>query len=319
MVSCVRLPSLSLAAGLALGAAPAAAELPQPVRAMIEAAIATGDPAKVQTVVDIARQTNPDDKAEIDGIDQAFKAHRRELAAAEQARKAEAVRSAGLLSNWSGRGQIGAFQSSGNSSNVGVTLALSLERTGIDWQHRLRASTDFQRSNGRTSREQYLVAYEPRYQIDGDLFAYGLAQYESDRFQGYTSRYSLSGGFGYKLLDSRSAQLSLKAGPAWRQVHYRDGSDENSLGALAAVDFDWQLARRLKFTQDANLVADGSGSASVFVSPESVSARLISGLEMGVADGLTTRLSYTLDYNSNPPVGAVSTDTLTRFTLVYGF
>jgi putative salt-induced outer membrane protein len=92
----------------------------------------------VQTVVDIARQTNPDDKAEIDVLDQAFKAHRRELAAAEQARKVEAVRSAGLLRNWSGRGQIGAFQSSGNSSNVGITLSLSLERTGIDWQHRLR-------------------------------------------------------------------------------------------------------------------------------------------------------------------------------------
>jgi putative salt-induced outer membrane protein len=30
-------------------------------------------------------------------------------------------------------------------------------------------------------------------------------------------------------------------------------------------------------------------------------------------------VSYTVDYNSNPPVGAVSTDTLTRFTLVYGF
>ena len=46
---------------------------------------------------------------------------------------------------------------------------------------------------------------------------------------------------------------------------------------------------------------------------------LTSGLEATISDGLTTRLSYTVDYDSNPPAGAVSTDTLTRFTLVYGF
>ena len=46
---------------------------------------------------------------------------------------------------------------------------------------------------------------------------------------------------------------------------------------------------------------------------------LTTGLEAKVSDGLSTRLSYTVDYDSNPPTGAVSTDTQSRFTLVYGF
>ena len=57
---------------LAACAAPATAELPQPVRAMIDAAIASGHAAKVGTVIDIARQTNPDDVAEIDAHDNIF-------------------------------------------------------------------------------------------------------------------------------------------------------------------------------------------------------------------------------------------------------
>lgn len=309
----------SLTLLLAVVAAPASAELPQPVRAMIEAAIATGDPAKVRTVVDIAKQTNPDAAAEIDALDDAFQAKRREIAAAERARKEQAIRTAGLFDNWSGRGQIGAFQSTGNSSNVGITLSLALTRTGIDWQHRLKANVDYQRSNGRTSREQYLAAYEPRYQIAGSLFAYGLAQYERDRFQGFSSRYSLSGGLGYKVIDSKAAQLSLQAGPAWRRVDFLDGASDSSLGALAGLDFDWQFAKSLKFTQDANLVADGGGAATVLVDSNNTSVLLTSGLEAKISDRLTTRLSYTFDYDSNPPVGAVSTDTLTRFTLVYGF
>ena len=305
--------------GALLFAAPASASLPEPVRAMIEAAIATGDSAKVRTVVEIAKQTHPADAAEIDTLQEDFLARQREIAAAEQARRDEELRSAGLFDNWSGTGQVGAFQSSGNSDNVGVTLSLALNRTGVDWQHRLRAAADYQRSNGRTSREQYSASYEPRYQVTGDLFSFALAQYERDRFQGFTSRYSLSGGLGYAVFDDDALKLTVKAGPSWRSVAYLDGSDESSFGALAGMDFDWQIAKALKLTQDANLVADGGGAATVIVDSTSTSVLATTGLEAKISDGLTTRLSYTVDYNSKPPAGAVSTDTQTRFTLVYGF
>lgn len=304
---------------LAASASPAIAELPQPVRAMIDAAIATGDAGKVQTVIEIARQTNPDDVAEIDALHRAFLARQGELAAAEAARREQEIRTAGVLENWSGRGQIGAFLSTGNSDNTGVAVALALQRTGIDWEHRLRSTLDYQRSNGRTSREQYLIAWEPRYQVSDGLFAFGLAQYESDRFQGFSSRYSLSGGVGYKVIDSRAAQLSLKAGPAWRQVEFIDGGGYSSLGALAGLDFAWQLARPLKLTQNADLVADSGGTAVAYIDSNNTSIVATTGLEAAINSRLTTRLSYTIDYDSNPPPNTVSTDTLSRFTLVYDF
>jgi putative salt-induced outer membrane protein len=120
-------------------------------------------------------------------------------------------------------------------------------------------------------------------------------------------------------MTGKAAQLSLQAGPAWRRVDFLDGTSDSSLGALAGLDFDWQIAKALKFTQDANLVADGGGAATVLVDSNNTSVLLTSGLEAKISDRLTTRLSYTFDYDSNPPIGAVSTDTLTRFTLVYGF
>lgn len=304
---------------LAAAAAPAAAELPEPVRAMIDTAIATGDATKVRTVVDLAKQTYPDDVAEIDALNAAFQAKQRALAEAETVRKQEELRTAGIFENWKGRGQVGAFQSSGNSDNVGVTLSLALTRRGIDWEHRLRATGDYQRSNGRTSREQFLAAWEPRFQIDEDLFAYSLAQYERDRFQGFTSRYSVSGGLGYKLLEGSAAQLAVKAGPAWRYVDFVDGRTDSSLGGLAGVDFDWKIAKALTLTQDANVVADTGGAATVIVDSTSTSILATTGLEAKLSDRLTTRLSYTVDYNSNPPPRSVSTDTLSRFTLVYDF
>lgn len=311
--------SLVLPLALLGTATPALAELPAPVRAMIEAAIATGDPAKVATIAEMARTTNPGEIAAIDAMVGAFEAEQAELAAQEAAREKAEIRSAGLFENWSGEGQIGAFQSSGNTDSVGATVAIELEREGIDWMHKLRAAADYQRTNGVTSREQFLASYEPRYQIGKGLFAFGLAQYERDRFQGFSGRYSLSGGIGYKLLDTARMDLAVKAGPAYRRTEFVNGGSTTNIAALLGLDFDWQIADRIKLTQDTNAVAEGGGEALVFISSDNTSINAITGIEAGISSNLSARLSYAIEYDSNPPAGAVSTDTLTRFTLVYGF
>lgn len=295
------------------------AALPDPVRAMIEAAIATGDKAKVATVVEIAKSTNPADVAEIDALDGAFRQQVTSREAAEKARKEEEIRTAGWFDNWHGKGQIGAFQSSGNSHDVGVSLALNLDRKGIDWQHKLTATVDYQRSNGRTSRERYLFAYEPRVRVSPDLFTFGLAQFERDRIQGFASRYSLSGGLGYDVIATPALKLSAKAGPVFRRTELVDGDSESHLGGLAGFDFDWKINPRLTFTQNANMVAETAGSATLIVDSDNTTLALNSGLEAKISDRLSTRLSYALNYDSNPPPQGVTTDTMTRFTMVYGF
>jgi putative salt-induced outer membrane protein len=310
---------VAAALGFALVPGAARAALPEPVRAMIEAAIATGDKAKVATVVEIARQTNPADAAEIDALDGAFRQQVASREAAEKARKEEQIRTAGLLDNWHGKGQIGAFQSTGNSHDIGVSLALNLDRKGIDWQHKLTATIDYQRSNGRTSRERYLFAYEPRYRISPDLFTFGLAQFERDTIQGFASRYSVSGGLGYNVISTSRLKLSAKAGPVFRRTELVDGSTEARLGGLAGFDFDWKITPRLTFTQNASMVAETGGSATLIVDADNTTLALNSGLEAKISDRLSTRLSYALNYDSNPPPQGVATDTMTRFTLVYGF
>ncbi len=299
--------------------APPPPPMPRSVREMVTAAVATGDKAKVATVVALAKQTNPNYTQELDTIHRAFLAEKEraaQLAAAEEERR---LRAAGVFERWSGRGQIGAFQSSGNSSNVGISLALSLKRQGIDWSHEVRTTADYQRSNGVTSREQFSFVYEPRYQINKRMFSYALGQYERDRFQGVASRFSASGGLGYHLIDGSRIDLTVQGGPAWRRVEYIGGGSSSNLAALAALDFDWRITDKITFTQDTNMVADAGGQATLIVDSNNTSLSLVSGLEAKISDRLTTRLSHTLEYDSNPPTGAVSTDQLTRFTLVYGF
>jgi putative salt-induced outer membrane protein len=273
----------------------AAAELPTPIRVVIDAAIATGEAEKVATVFELAKATNPVDIAEVERIEAGYTTAQQERALAETKAQEEAIRSAGLFENWDGKSEIGAFRSTGNSKNTGISAGLKMERTGIDWRHKLRALADYQRSNGVTTREQYLAAYEPNYTLSDGLFVYGLAQYERDRFQGYSARYSVSGGAGLRLVEADNMLLSVKAGPAYRRTEFVTALTDSNVAGLAALDFDFSQSDTLKLTQDASAYVQSANST--FIS--------LTGLEAGLSDGLAARLSYSLEHDTQPPAGSL--------------
>ncbi len=301
-------PMSATALALCLPSA-ALADVPEPVRAMIDAAVATGDADKVAIIVDLAKATNPDDGDAIDAIVAEFQSEQAALAEAEAAAEEEAIRNAGIFDNWSGQGQLGAFRSTGNASNTGVTAGLTLERVGINWRHKLTGLADYQETEGVTTREQFLAAYEANYNISSRLFAYGLAQWERDSFQGFSARYAASGGFGYRVIDKENMQLSVKAGPAYRRTEFADGSSDNALAGLGALDFDWKISENLTVTED----------ASAFIQSGNSTYTSTTGITAALGGGLSASASYTIEHDTNPPLGAVQTDTLSRITLIYDF
>lgn len=300
-------------------AAPATAELPQPVRAMIEAAIATNDEGKVRTVVELAKATNPADVAEIDALNAAFVARKGEEKRLAEAKRLEAIRDAGVFDRWKGRGELGGSRATGNSPSLGLAAGLDIKREGIDWTHALRARADYQRTADVVTREKYFAAYEPRYQVGDDLFAYGLGQFERDTIQGYDARYAVSAGLGWQAVKQPDLNLALKAGPAFRRTEFTSGETDSRIAGLVGLDFDWTFADGVKLTQDTNLVAETGGAATVFFDSRSTTLALVTGLEARITGKLSSRFAYQVDYNSDPADGRRDTDTISRVTLVYGF
>ena len=66
-------------------------------------------------------------------------------------------------------------------------------------------------------------------------------------------------------------------------------------------------------------MAETGGQATIFLAGPNSSIDVATGLEFKISDRLVSRMAYDVKYNSNPPPGAVSTDTLARATLIYGF
>jgi putative salt-induced outer membrane protein len=208
-----------------------------------------------------------------------------------------------------GRAEVGGYVSTGNTENIGLTAAVELNREAIDWRHKLRLQADYQESLNVVTRERYLAAYEPNWKFDDRAYLYGAAQYESDRFSGFTDRVSISSGSGYSAIRTPTMKLDVELGPAYRLTRFIDDKTESNLAARGSFDLDWKLTRGITVRQNASAYLQSANST---VSTKSaLLARLIGPL--------SAQLSYTLQYESTPPIGRQTTDTTSRAALVVDF
>jgi putative salt-induced outer membrane protein len=87
--------------------------------------------------------------------------------------------------------------------------------------------------------------------------------------------------------------------------------------------FDWKISDHLKFSQDAGGTyasdAQGFSSAVVVIDSDNTSFTATSAFDAKLLGALSARFSYTIEHETNPPVGRIKTDTLSRATLVYDF
>lgn len=277
-----------------------AAPIPDAVAAMIDAA--AGDPVQLKAVADVAKKTNPNSVAEIDGKVAAIEKSRADAREAQLA-------SQGFFQGWTGSGEAGGFISSGNTQNRGAAVGLTLTKETRKWKHALRGLVDYQEDNGRVSRERYFAGYEGNYNITTDFYALMTLSYERDPFTGFNRRFSESLGLGYKLINSPRLVVAVEGGPALRQTRFVSGLEDNSFAARGAVNAKWIINDNLTLTEN----------ATIFYDDFNTSLYSLTALTAKLSGALSARLSFQFNSESNPPPGREDVDTVTRATVVYSF
>jgi putative salt-induced outer membrane protein len=311
----------------AFAATPLAAQAPEAVTKMIDAALRSGDAAGLDAVVRYAKQAHPQAAEAIDAQVAEFRnasatpaptpapapapapAAPPVVTAQADAKTEQAKVEQAAAVKYSGEGELGAFTTTGNAPGIGLAAGLKLTVEGEDWRLGLLGRADYQETSNVVVREQYRVSAEPNYKFNQRGYVYGLGQYEQDRFQGFHARYSLSGGVGYSLLTGENAQMSVKAGPAWRFTRLVTGMDESVLAGLASVDIKLKLTPTIQITE----------AASAYVDEQRSTLFSVAAIDSQLIGKLKARLSYTVQYESNPALGRAPTDTTSRLTIVYGF
>lgn len=278
------------------------AALSRDMRTLLDAAIASNNPAQIDAVARTIAKAFPDQAEPVATIVAAWKTERAQAAETQR-------RDAPVLALVKGHAELGGYLTTGNSDTRGLTAIVSAQREGVQWRHRAKLQAEYQQSNAVTSRERYFASYEPNYKFDERSYVVGNLQFESNRFQGFDERYSLAVGGGFTPVHEGGVNLELEVGPAYRITRFTDGRDENMLALRGSASLDWKISSGLSFKQSASAFAQQLNST--------VSSR--TALAAKLVGPLAAQLSYDVQYESQPPAGRDTTDTSSRISLLIDF
>ena len=276
--------------------------IPEAIRAMLDAAIASGNDADVATIVKYARTADPISGDAVSAIAQAWRADR-------DRQRTEVIREARFVDLWTGKAELGGFLTTGTSETKGLTGALSAIREGILWRQKFHGQIDYQESLGVTTREHFLASYEPNYKLDERAYVYGAFSYESDRTLGFYDRFSGSVGLGYSAIKKPAMSLDFELGPGYRDTSFTDDTRQSSIAARGTLDFKWHLLSGVTISQ----------AASAYVQRYDSTLGGTTALSAKLIGPLSGQVSYNIQHESEPPAGSASTNTTTRAGLVYNF
>jgi putative salt-induced outer membrane protein len=297
-----KLVTTAILCGFVVPSAAIADPVPNAIVQIITEAAKSGDAGTLQTTADLAKKTNPRSIAEIDNLVASLKA---EAAAA----RTEKLQTQGFFEGWSGQGEVGGSLTTGTSKDTTLALGLNLTKDGIDWRHTIIATANYQRSDGSTTANRFLASYEGDYKFTQRLFAMGLLQWEQDRFSGYNARYTETLGLGYSIFDGPEVTWQISGGPALRQTEFISHTRNSDTSARLATQFTWNVSAATIFSEDAGLYIGGNDNT--YFSTTAITTKIMGAL--------SARVSFNVINESNPLPGIDATNTISRFTLVYGF
>lgn len=292
----MNVPACLLATALLIWSGPVIAqELPASLTDLLREA----NPQERETLKDVAKRLYPTQREAIDDLIDRIKDE-------EEAR----VGKSSIVEGWTGEGSLGGNISKGNTDEWNFSAALNIKREGPRWEHRIEVNVDLSDVNGNRTEERLSTAYRARRHFDkSPFFAFGALSYNRNEFQGISHRFTESAGAGYEIFDTDDFDWDVYAGPALRQTDFTDGTYVNLLGLFIATDIKWEATDTLTIREYAGAV----------LGKQNKSFKTTTSLTNNLYGKFSARIDFTIDTETNPPVGSQETDIYSRISLVYDF
>lgn len=211
---------------------------------------------------------------------------------------------------WKGEGELGFTSTSGNTNSENLNAKLGVEKKHKKWTHRaaieaLQASSSNVKSADRTT-----FTARSEYKFGVKAYTFGAIRYEDDKFSGYDYQSSITIGIGEQFIKNESHKLDASAGLGYREKKEVVAGKVLSEGIFTAgLNYSYIISKHATFKEK---ILVETGATNTYSESET-------SLKMKINGNLASKIAYTVKNNSNVPVGAKKTDTITTIALVYGF
>ena len=211
---------------------------------------------------------------------------------------------------WSGQAELGFNRSTGNSETDNLLARVVVNKNFLKWRNEFKVEAI--RSSEDSVRTKESVLFEVQTNRDfGELYyAFGNLRHNDDKFGGFRTQTTLSGGIGWNVIKEEGHNLNLEAGVGYRRSEEQGtGIETTEPTVVGSAKWAYQATET---TELSNNFRVESASDNTFVENE-IAARVAINSTLGL------KVSYLVRNNSDVPVGTEKTDTLTSISLDYKF
>lgn len=218
-----------------------------------------------------------------------------------------------FANNWSGSGELGFSNSTGNSEDRSLNAKLDMDYTEGSWRHNVFGDAYSAKSSGDTTAERYALGYKPSYFLNDKDYVFGLLRYDEDKFSDIDDRLTEVIGVGRQFINSDSTYLEGEVGVGARQTSYinpLNTADDNEVLFYTGARFTHSLTESARFLQ---IVRVEKGSDNTY-------GESVTGVQLKVTDAVSAKITHTIRHNTDI-LGALGkkTDQVTGVNVVYSF
>lgn len=221
---------------------------------------------------------------------------------------------------WSGSLAAGYTAVSGNSDSTTANFKGEALYDQDRWHHSGLVTAIGSSQDNETSSEAYKAQLKTKYDLNEIIYAFGLAEYNKDRFTSYEHQIFEVGGIGWRVFRTDAQELNLEAGIGATQSKLRqpdppaaplpsEQRDVNEFVGRIGADYHWHISENALFSEK---VATTVGSDNTYVES-------LTELKAGIIGNVALVLGYLVKHNTDVLPGTDKTDTQTSISLEYKF
>ncbi|MBV9344979.1 MAG: DUF481 domain-containing protein [Gammaproteobacteria bacterium] len=225
--------------------------------------------------------------------------------------------------SWAARAQAGFAKTTGNTDTTTANLLFHAAHVVGQWKYLVGLEGLYGATKGETTAQAWSAHLQANYNLTERLYTYGGLRDDDDRFSGFAYQQTLSAGAGYQLVKSDATKLTGQVGAGVRRLRpeilLKDQIGGVTSRTELAATTDAVLDAAVNYEHAFNDATKVLAAASVESGRANTLTKASAGLQVKMTSVLALAAAVQLVRNSNPPLGAKNTDTLSTLSLVYEF
>lgn len=213
---------------------------------------------------------------------------------------------------WTGEGALNAGMTTGNTETTDLGIGVKLIHQADEWIQSVEFAADYGETDNVETRNRSFAAGQVDRIFDPRLSGYGRLSWERDEFSGFDNRYFIGVGMAWKAIDSDATKWTLEGGPGYKIDEIRA-----TLTSVANTEESIGVRAGSKFEQTFNESVSLSNTTEIVYSRASTQMSNVIALTADLWGNLSARISLDVRHDTDPLPGFESTDTATKFSLVY--